>query len=337
MGLATARDAVHERPLAPAMTVTDSGLALGATVLAPMRDADGAPEIAVDGAEERILALLAIGYGGKIGARVLDHIRRASQYWRKGEKTLAAIELALTGLPPLPDGEQAWVRLSLAVRLLANGVTPRELIKDCDLDPTLLDLVKGYNPDQPRVPAGSPDGGQWTSDQTADERGETGSTISPLGGAPSGAGSSGPYKVIKEPPKDAKVVVPPDGVPIRAGDPPRVLIAPANADYRQIRAAGQAIAQLPPWKQNDYVRTAIGQEGTYDFQRDVANRKFYQAYTPAANYAVGVYMAGAGYTLDITLALAKLYALRNSSNYDTQDQLGWIKRGWRDAKSGRWQ
>jgi hypothetical protein len=52
--------------------------------------------------------------------------------------------------------------------------------------------------------------------------------------------------------------------------------------------------------------------------------------------ALALAMAGAGCTLDVTLALAKLYALRNSSNYGTRDQLGWIKREWRDGKSGRW-
>jgi hypothetical protein len=28
----------------------------------------------------------------------------------------------------------------------------------------LVETLKGYNPDQPRVPAGNPDGGQWTSE-----------------------------------------------------------------------------------------------------------------------------------------------------------------------------
>ncbi len=81
---------------------------------------------------------------------------------------------------------------------------------------------------------------------------------------------------------------------------------------------------------------AIAQEGTYDFQRDVPQQKFHDPYIHAANYAAGVYMAGAGYSLTATLALAKLYALRNSKNYDAQDQLGWIQRGWKDATAGRW-
>jgi len=35
-------------------------------------------------------------------------------------------------------------------------------------------------------------------------------------------------------------------------------------------------------------------------------------------------------------SLAKLYALRYSSNYHAQDQLGWIQRGWQDGKAGVW-
>lgn len=42
-------------------------------------------------------------------------------------------------------------------------MSPRDLLSGCDLDTTALDLLKaGFNPDEPRVPAGNPDGGQWT-------------------------------------------------------------------------------------------------------------------------------------------------------------------------------
>jgi hypothetical protein len=95
-------------------------------------------------------------------------------------------------------------------------------------------------------------------------------------------------------------------------------------------------APLPLPEQYSIGRAAIGQGGTYDFQRDVPQQKFYFAYIHAANYAVGVYMAGAGYSLTATRVFAKLYALRNSSNFDSQDQLGWIKRGWQDGNSGVW-
>ncbi len=369
--LRTRAGVLYAQSLQPALTMTSDGLVLGRTVLAKMRTGRaGKPELRPrrPGGAHPCAARGCLRGGDRLWGP--GAIRRASNYCSDGEAVLAAIALARTGLPPLDQPERVSTGLSAAERLLDDGLSPCELIKACGLDPVLLDVTKaGYNPTQPRVPAGNPNGGQWTSDGFAS--GETGyglpvarpSTATRPAGEPSNATGTidgeGPgfgtsaappaggasvaggivfvgYKVIREPPADAKVVTPPDGTPIRGGDPPNLLIAPPHADYRKIYRAGQAIAEFPPWKQYDYVRAAIGQEGTYDFQRDVVNQKFYQAYTPAANYAVGVYMAGAGYALDITLALAKLYALQNSSNYGAQDQLGWIKRGWRDGKSGRW-
>jgi hypothetical protein len=47
-------------------------------------------------------------------------------------------------------------------------------------------------------------------------------------------------------------------------------------------------------------------------------------------------MAGTGYSLPATIFFAKLYALERSHNYNAQDQLGWIQRGWQDRKVGVW-
>ena len=55
----------------------------------------GPPEIAIDGAEERILALLVTVYGKAARPGILDTIRRAARYWQQGEDDLAAIELRL--------------------------------------------------------------------------------------------------------------------------------------------------------------------------------------------------------------------------------------------------
>ncbi len=142
------------------------------------------------------------------------------------------------------------------------------------------------------------------------------------------------HRADKAPSRGA--LIPPDGVPISGGDPPTLLIAPPLADFREVYAAGQAIASLPLSEQYPRARAAIAQGGTYDFQRNVPEQKLYHAYIPAANYAVGVYMAGAGYSLFDTLALAKIYASGHSSNYSTQDREGWIRRGWNDANSGLW-
>jgi hypothetical protein len=144
------------------------------------------------------------------------------------------------------------------------------------------------------------------------------------------------YKVIKEPPKDARAVIPPDGVPIRGGDPPTLLVAPRRADYRQIYAAGAAIASLPPLDQILHIRAALHQGGAYDFQRDPIRQETQPAYANASNYAVGVYLAGAGYPLWAAQKMAEAYAFFNSNNYGSKNQTDWLEQGWRDATAGRW-
>jgi hypothetical protein len=70
------------------------------------------------------------------------------------------IHLAQMGLPNI--GESAACRLSLAAELIDAGVAPRELARELGFA-LPVDLLK-YDPDQPRVPAGSGrESGQWTS------------------------------------------------------------------------------------------------------------------------------------------------------------------------------
>lgn len=335
------RERARSGPLCPMMDLTEDGLVLGAgTILAKRRtNRAGMPELALDGAEERILALLAVAYGKAVGPSVLGNIRRASAAWRNGETALALIPLARSRLPKLPDEENAPFRLFAADRVLAAGLAPRELLKACGLDTGPLDLLKaGYNPEEPRVPAGNPDGGQWTYGEAGGAEPESSARpqipITPVNFTP-----AKPIKFthVHELPHDAVAVVPPGGKPIEDRHSlTGKLMAPPYADFRQVYTAGKAIADLPWSKQYPLGRAAIAQGGTYDFQRDVPHLKFYDAYVHAANYAVGVYMAGAGHSLPATLLLAKYYAWRHSSNYDAQDQEDWITRGWIDANSGRW-
>lgn len=97
------REAAADRPCRRSFepVMTGEGLALGGAILAPLRHGrDGTPEIAIDGAEERILALLAVAYGKTARPGVLGNVRRAARFWHRGENDLAAIEIALSGLPP---------------------------------------------------------------------------------------------------------------------------------------------------------------------------------------------------------------------------------------------
>jgi hypothetical protein len=320
------------RLLDSCLTITDEGLVLGATVLAKMgRDVDGSPRLLIDDGEERIFALLAAAYGKAVGPAVLGNIRRASTEWGRGEPCLAQIHLAHSGLPRLLDLEEASLRLFVADTLLAGGFSPHELIKVCGLDPAPRALVKaGYSSNQPRVPAGNPNGGEWAGG------GASPTTTAPV--EPKVQLSD--FKIVHGLQPDSVVVTPPDGVPIEdehSDSPTGKLIAPPRANFQEVFAAGKEIASLSLSQQQQRGHDAIAQGGAYDFQRDVPHLKFYEAYEHASNYAVGVYMAGAGYSLQLTYLIAKYYALRHSSNYDAQDREQWIRRGWNDAKSGRWQ
>lgn len=77
----------------------------------------------------------------------------------------------------------------------------------------------------------------------------------------------------------------------------RKLMAPPQANFKDVYAAGKAISSLSLLGQYDPAKNALQHFGTYDFQRDSATNIFYLSYKPAANYAVGVYMKGAGHTL----------------------------------------
>lgn len=157
-------DRVRLGPIYCVMTIVGDGLVLGAgTVLAKM-DGSAAPTagLALDeAAEEHLLALLAAAYGRPVERRVLGNIRRALRYCRNGHQHLAAIELALSGLPPLV-GDEAAYRLYLADRLITGGAAPREVAKALGAGLALPDTARaGFNPNQPRVPSANPDGGQW--------------------------------------------------------------------------------------------------------------------------------------------------------------------------------
>ncbi len=141
-------------------------------------------------------------------------------------------------------------------------------------------------------------------------------------------------------PKDAVIVKKPDGATIYDPQSPiGKLVAPPYANFYDVYAAGQKIKDKSYTQQLDPARSALQQFGTFDYQRDKATNTNFKEYVPAANYAVGVYMAGAGYALEATYTLAQTYALFYSSNrfdYGTRGR-PWIKTGWDDATKGVWQ
>ena len=116
--------------------------------------------------------------------------------------------------------------------------------------------------------------------------------------SPGDAASAPPDKPT--PPKGLTIVhgAPEDAVSLTAGDG-TPFYAPPHADFCKVYAAGQA-----NWQNPIAAYLAVGQFGTYDFQRD--NEIFYSAYTNASNYAVGVYMSGAGYSYHATVVIGHI-------------------------------
>jgi hypothetical protein len=140
------------------MTLTGQGLILGAGTLLAKLDDKALP---VEAEQERIWTLLSVAYGHKVPLAVWGSLRRVARHWKGGDKCLAAIHLAQMGLPDI--AKDAAYRLALAAELIDAGVAPRELAQELGFDPPAGLGKYNFNPNEPRVPAGSGYGsGFWT-------------------------------------------------------------------------------------------------------------------------------------------------------------------------------
>jgi hypothetical protein len=113
-------------------------------------------------------------------------------------------------------------------------------------------------------------------------------------------------------------------------------MAPPRANFQEVYAAGKQISDKPPWQQFFPSKAALEQFGTYDFQRDKATNTWFSKYAHAANYAVGVYMAGAGYGKWESVKIAQTYGYFRSSNQYDPEGREWTEKGWEDAYRGDW-
>jgi hypothetical protein len=168
---------VRAASIEPALAFTEAGLTFGAGTVLAKRIAVGRsrPMLAIAGNEERILALLAVAYGRSVKSVAIDHIRRAGAHYACGEIGLALIHLARARLPRFADPKGAAYRVFIGEALLDDGLAPRDLLKICDIDPSILDWIKkDFDPAEPRIPAGNGiESGEWTN---AD-----GSGVTPVG------------------------------------------------------------------------------------------------------------------------------------------------------------
>ncbi|MGO9396301.1 MAG: hypothetical protein ACLP19_00475 [Xanthobacteraceae bacterium] len=146
----------------PAMIFTPQGLMLGAGTI--LVTAEGARKLQnLKGREQCVLALLSAAYNTAVAPSVLGNIERAAKSWSEGNDFVAHIHLAHTGLHALDDFPRAAHRLRMAKGALDHGASPRAVFEALHLDARYIGtLEKLYNPAQPRVPAGHPDGGEWT-------------------------------------------------------------------------------------------------------------------------------------------------------------------------------
>jgi hypothetical protein len=106
---------------------------------------------------------------------VLGNIERAAKAWGEGDECLAYIHLAHARLPELLNPAEAARRLFVADGFMKAGTSPRAVFQALGFGGPYIDAVeKFFNPDEPRVPAGSGRmSGEWTREFSGDEQGGT--------------------------------------------------------------------------------------------------------------------------------------------------------------------
>ena len=141
---------------------------LGAgTVIVP---ADGPRRLrSMRGQETWVLALLSAAYANAIAPSMLGNIERAAKAWSEGDDCIAYIHLAHSRLPALQDPYEAARRLFIVDAFMKSGTSPRAVFEAFHFGVAYIDAVeKFFNPDEPRVPAGSGrTSGEWTDSEEA--------------------------------------------------------------------------------------------------------------------------------------------------------------------------
>jgi hypothetical protein len=216
----------------------------------------------------------------------------------------------------------------------------------------LMMVARKYQPDQPRMPAGNPEGGQWTDaggglvDVAANDRGE--------GHVAAGEQISGKLK-----PGEMHVTLPDGKLVPNPYSKTGYLIAP-EADLSPVAEAGRQAgavyqqmltstdtdiqqAALPQFMSS--IGAAVGQAGAFDYQRN-GNRLTGLTQLPefrdVSNFNVGLYMQQTEqFSEKETLSLAGTFARYFSSNYMSDQPYGldprtasFIRTGYRIGASG---
>jgi hypothetical protein len=149
------------------------------------------------------------------------------------------------------------------------------------------------------------------------------SAMGDIGISGNGASRNAKYNIIKDVPQNSVKLTTSDG---------SIFSVPPETDFKTIYEAGKNIQDVPLLLQPSMIGANVGQGGLFDLQRSGNN--FYSTYTPASNFAVGVFMKGAGYSWPEVLAVGSAYGLWKSQ--DVKDaQIQWWKKGYDAASNGK--
>ncbi len=135
------------------MAFGPDGLTLGAGTVLAAAEADGRAIALDEAAEARLQALLAAAYMRPIAPQTIRFIRRGAASWRDGDKAMAAMHLAMTGLTPLREPKAAARRLFMADQLMKAGATSAVIFRALDLESPVQKAglsINSYNPLEPR-------------------------------------------------------------------------------------------------------------------------------------------------------------------------------------------
>jgi hypothetical protein len=185
------RDRAGVTPLTPLMAFEPDGLTLGAgTVLAPLEDLSSADAPGAQ-SEARLCALLSAAYRRPIAPQAIRYIRRGAVSWRDGDKAMAAMHLAMTGLTPLRDVKGAARRLFMADALMKAGTEPETILRALDLSVSAgADRLTRYSDQQYRNPKGSGViSGRWAHEGAVAGTPDPGAAPTPSGPSSAGAAS----------------------------------------------------------------------------------------------------------------------------------------------------
>ena len=266
----------------------------------------------------------------------------------RGDLTRANIALVHAELDPLPD-EAAAERLAKVDLALRKRAVRKA----------------GFDPNEPRVPAGETGGGEWTDGGRSADSGSGGSgTREPdFSADPSGASvydalyrpsaADPPIQPLGvaqtiDPTKPVPVVLP-DGTTVTGPDGAPILM-PSGVSLADNAALGELLSQEPSYitgppptifdeTERDAAMLALFQEyGPMDYQR--SSGVFNADYRDFGNYNYGVVAAAAGYTKDQALAAAGAYNATRSN--DTSGVYGnsprnaeYIEKGYDDYVAGK--